>query len=739
MAGIGTKPSMLSPMVPQAPPLSSVTDIQLPQAQAPQAAPEEELDLEALYAATEAAPAEEEFDMEALYAATEEDPKMDAPTDYNSGGAPFMTRLQGSFTRTDKEMKDFLIGKMGKENVRHKNGEFEIKDEGKWIPYDPASLDIGDVADFGRDVFEEAVATPLTLLTATNPVTAVASRAVGSAAGTAAGDLIAENMLGIERDPSRSKVGEIATSAAFGGVFGAFDSWINGRRAAKALEKSNLVDDAASYASRRIADNKAVIERLAQITTKDGVPLIEQIPGAKGNFALLAQLDPQSPEAREILQRISSDKRMRDAFEFIGQNSIDAVNKFTGELGNLEAKAAGKGAVFVDQVSEIYRAAGKIIGDNRKQFIKEAGDGVVPVIKLEQVLADVAEDVGIYRKGDDLVIPSIEDLVDKGFAGDETTAKTLRKNLNVLFEQVHNGEGKLSAKEIDSLYKRVRRFADTAAKSNRFADEEKKIYWSLRRALSDDFTQGIGTVLDGNAQYKNAMKDYRSMSVAYDDLGSYIDNNGLTLSAIGDNIFGKGNAPGQIKSMQVFLQDKPQMWQDVKGAYLKNLMDSSMVDKAGVQVLDGNAFLLKLKKLSPEAKESLFEGMQNGEKVFEDLIKFTGSVKASQLDKMTLNQQQSFMRRLVGIVTGSSFVQATKGYDTIASAFLDMDNKKLIEKVLSPSGEELLKGLPSREVRAWRAFKEAVKKGTVNAAKSTTLQSQLKQNTIDKKGEKPKE
>lgn len=731
MAGIGTKPSMLAPIIPEAPPLANVTNVQFPQSAAPmeQQAPTEE-SFDDVLAEMEQQPAQEEENFDDVLLEQQQD---DEPVTSDKG-PDFMTRLVGSFPRGDKETKGFLEERLGKKNVRYRDGEFQVKVENKWTPYDPEGFEAGDIADFGRDVFEEAIATPLTLMSSTNPVTAVAGRAIGSGAGTAAADLVSEKLLGIKQDPDRNKTREALTAATFGAAFGRLDQWLNARKVAKALDK-DAVQNVASFAQKRLEDSKGAIARLAELTDSAGNPLIESIPGAKGAYATLLQLDPSSPEAREILQRISSDKRVREALDFIGQNAVDATTKFAGDLGNLEAKVAGKGKAFTDQVSEVYRSAGKIIGDHRKRFIKEAGDGVIPVTRLEETLGEIAENMGIERRGDKLFIPSVEDLVDNGFAGDEGTAKVLRKNLNALFEKVHNGGGTLSAKELDSQYKIFRRFSDTAAKSSRFADEEKQMYWGLRRALGDDFTKGIGTVLDGNSAYKDAMKDYRAMSVAYDDLGSYISNNGLTIGEIAKNLFGKGNAPGQIEGVKIFLKDKPALWQDVKGAFLKQLMDESPVtNRAGKQVLDGNAFLLKLKKLSPEAKEALFDGAKNGEKVFEDLIQFTGSVKASQIENASSSQKTGILRRLIGIASGSDFVKASKGYDSLAQAFFDLDNKKLVDLVLSPESERLLKGLPSVEVRAAKKFMAAVRKSSATAAKSRVVQSQVKQRTLDAQG-----
>jgi len=674
-----------------------------------------EVDLDALFAEA-VAPA---VDLDALYdeavgGGAEIDSRgtgtvMDGESMLNSLGqqieeAP--ARFQASFAKTDKEKRFVLERKYGKENVRGTGEDFEIKKPGKknWTKFDSDNFEIiGDLLDWGGDAVEQGITEGATLAAlpavtaevAASPATAGTSllavpgtialaRGGGAVAGTAARDAV-QGLMGIPRDESRNALLEYGTNAGLNALGGHLATWAGGKLAARkaAKEAGKLMSPAELF------KNEIALTQEASKILKESGLYTEELS--------LIELAPDSREAKELFSRIASDPKVEqifklknEAFDAANKNFYDSVSRFTGNK-------PGVGQKIGDHVEEIRKAEGKIIGDYRKQFLEQAGDGDIPVPKLQQKIAEVADSLGFQVKDNQLIKPTIEQLEELGYS--KEGAKNLSSLVDKLNQKLYNQDGRVSAKELDGLYNQWSKITDNLWKRGEGADKAyRNSATKIKDAIRDAYTEKIGVVLDGNDGYKKSLAEFSGIQKNMAQVIDTMDKDKISSMAMSKHIFSKGaDGLDDLKAMKGLLKDRPDLFEELTGQYYSDLVRES-TDKGSGRI-DWNRVNKKVSSLGPEMLEEMMGG--DAKKKLDALeVIGTNLSKAQKMGGIDGPMEASIVKNMgVALASQSPHTAGTLALQLISQS----DPTKVFASFLEKNGiENFLKKAPKSKQPLFR-------------------------------------
>lgn len=504
-----------------------------------------------------------------------------APGGASTESSPLGERMAASFASNDQEKQQYLEQLHGKDNVRQKDGDFEIRENGQWHKFNsqmaalpslsPSMEDSvnsaasiagfpqagswynknvagisGDPANLARPV---AVSTAAGLAKAGGtalmsgeaasgvgagalPATAFATNAMAGAAGEATARYIAHGILGIPK--TGDAVQDAMEIAKQGGLFAAFDA-----------AGSQLVQ-----ALRNKANPSAIMHAVATDVNTVGQAGKDQAEAALGNAGVNTARGADSVQAAKV-QLQDAAKLAQDA-QNQGVN-LNAVELFpnnpdaqhlaqiaTDSPKMLNASIA-RGAHLADTIDKMgqmlqpgdadmnkvlaagdsaERATGARLGVWRQRLLDSDIDSI-PTAKLKSTVSDLMDTFGFTKnENGEFAAPTAEKLKELEVTQNMTPTQVafMAKRVSNLGDELLTNTAGLAPGKVDLLYKEMVQTAQNNSKD--MSSGTFKTAVALRNAARDDFSQGIGQVIgpDEQAAYTADMSRYSSIRGAQDTL-----------------------------------------------------------------------------------------------------------------------------------------------------------------------------------------------------------------------------
>lgn len=564
------------------------------------------------------------------------------------------TRFKASFAKTDKEKEQVLKETYGEDGVKKQDGEFYIKKDGKFRKFDSKNFElISDILDFGRDAIEQGVAGITTVAgtlsaAASNPIAGAyalpVARGIGGALGVDAADKTAEAM-GIQRDPERNKLKELAGGAVGQSIGGAAVDMIPGVARAAGSQAYQLLDhitggSLTAMAAKKAAEKQAFKfvpgEKIAQSAVQDVVDLankvkesglISDIPGTNSPIsASQAAANTLNPgiqmEAKQVMQTKLGQGYVEEQRKMIS-NAIDKISKSISEVsptGPAADESLGKAVnVSADAIQDFYgKTIGSLSGKARK-VSEETGENI-SVDGLAKGLSKVSDEFGFKRNGNSLVTPG----EDSSFA---LLPKPLQLYLKNIQEKVFNSEGKFSFAEAESEMAKISGFIENAP-----SPKVQQQLISIKNGIRDDLTNGVGTLLkskEDQAKFVESKARYSTFKSSVDTLSVIFDKNEVTGRAMTKAIFSDTvGGLDKIRAARNLIEpDNPQLWQRMKADWFKGIID----DAGG----DATKIVQKINKLGPEGLQEVFNDKTLKSQDIKEFGNLLSVINKSGMDKLS--------------------------------------------------------------------------------------------------------
>lgn len=413
-----------------------------------------------------------------------------------STGGSFHDRLRASF-KTPAGKLAFLQAQYGAGNVAVRpDGNVFFRKSGRWIQFDPASMDLGDIADFAGDLPATAGAVFGAGISGGNPLAAGAGAALGNAAKQA----LAELVPGEAPRPWPERIAEAGGNF----VAGAASQWLTNKAVGMfdRLRPRNL-------AARQVIKSldTPYAREGAQLSERTGVPL--SLGQQTGNRL---QLGMEGLARRNFVTA--------DEFKAFGDTQLNAaVSKLDDIMAGIHPREVGS-IGYGSAVSNAFDdALNKAVTLRRTQAAKDFGlvndrVGARPLIRTDHFRATL-EDVVRQHSG-----PGMPPASQKIAA----EAKRILDGLGLVKEGV-KGANKFRA-TAQRVQKWLQAWGDAAEGSGRvFVDldtaSERRIASQIRSAILrdlDDTAKETGLGRDVAQSLLQARKNYATLSQGIENL-----------------------------------------------------------------------------------------------------------------------------------------------------------------------------------------------------------------------------
>lgn len=679
-----------------------------------------------------------EFDYDAWAASQVNEPSAADSFDYDSWAneqvqeteplgfiAEPLARMKSSFAITDKELKQSLEQSYGKQNVREKDGVIEYRNgtKGDWAEWDAGFEPVGDVLDFTRSVVEEVPATAATALAAIPAVAATigtggaaaapsaaavaAARSAGAVVGQGLGDAV-QALLGIERDPERNAALEYGLTAALSPIAGLAGDYATKKLAQRSSQQVKLL------APKDLFKNEIgnVTESVDFLKSQG---LLNNIPGTD-TPVILSQLNPSNPQAQMIAKKASKLPQFNQMLEQQAQEIESGMMSYIKGLGNVLGEAPETGTKFKNLVAENIKREGKLIGDARKMLVDQAGNAELPIPKLKSKVEQYASELG-FKVGNETDLKNLKGFLveEQGFG--KQAADLIVNKTNKLLEKVTNKNGRMTADELVGAYTELNGVYRNLAERGMDADPLfKRKIGELRRFLADEVTDKVGVIADPAAKsaYVNNLAEYKTLVEAADEFSTLFKNEKIASHSLSKAIFDKGkNGLDTLEAAKVLLKDSPEVFDQVKGNYLKEVRAKHFNSVTGKT--NWNSFLKDVNGLGDEMIESAFGS--NAKEGLKHWSTFMKSVEEG-LPNLEKPQEKAKLAKNMLLSLVSKFTAAS----TMVGELIDLDVDKQLAQAISRDGiESFLATVPKQQKGLVKSVLEGVQKGTLKTATALPL------------------
>lgn len=575
-------------------------------------------------------------------------------------------RFRGAFTGSDREQLNDLKRQGVFADVKQdESGNVLVRRNGakKFEKFDKKTVELlGDVIDGSRMAFEtgaQAVsgaaaglaATPETLGLGTIPA-AVAGGAAGSLAAQQAGDVFAEKALGIERDPTRSRVKEAAMTAGLGGLFGGLGGVI-AKRAANSLAKREAFAVTSNFVKQKADDAAAAIAEVQS----SGIRLDKN-----GKFFLdPAQTGGQViPELQQTAKDLSTDPRFRKFRLEQGQTLVDAFDSVRQKIGNTTGESVGRSGNFALDAKAIRDFEGKTIGKFRQTAADTAKGATQGTPELSSFMDETFQKMGNGRYT--RKVPSTNDAeqyavaVENAFPDLEPSyAKKYARVLTEIQADL-NRKGGMPLELMEHHYKRLTDSINAFEKSDSGRPLSRRLI-ELKNSLRNDYTTAIGanTPPGSQAAYTTALKQYSETMGAVDTLKTALKNDNVSTDALAHHIFGSGLAKeDQVRSVKALYEHSdPQGWKDVTGAYMNSLRNKYVKGNGVTEEVNWGGVKNELQKLPSGVRSILYEGTGVTQKTIDALTMLGEEVQSAKVGFEPSPKQKGLLKRAFGTIAST--------------------------------------------------------------------------------------
>lgn len=654
-----------------------------------------------------------------------------------------VARFQASWGVTDAEKVGKLKEIYGPKGVRQaQDGTIQIKRPGEagFRDFDPDSglfsLDIiNDIADFGRDAVEGGVVVADRILSARGKKGAPMSGgrlAMGAAAGAAdavislnVGDWIAENLVGIKRDPTRDGAKESAIAgglgAGFATGFGLAASSLARRRIAAEARKSTV----AASEVRQIADDVA---QSADSLERNGIKI------SNGKMVLSpGQITGDlSPEAKTLDFDLSTEGPVRNFFVEQGKLIGSAFDTMKQGFVNTTGKPAEELFQSVKKAAKATRELeGKTIGTFRNEALKVSQNAPRPMQKTAEGLNDFLTEFGFDRVGGKLRAPTLEQIKERFPDANEAVLGKVRSLATDLNGIMIKNNGAVPLKDVDRLYSGFRDTIDNFMGTSSGDGVARKLI-DIKNRLRDDWAVHIGAELSERAPgsleaYQASMKKYSDILSAQDTLSRILKKKDLSSAAFANHIFNPAQGKERVGQLKTLIQaSDPRLWDDLVSQHVDLLHKEALDPKTGrTNWLKLSQKFDKLEK--SEVLDQMLDPAQKANmKNFFTIAKKVDSKfnfkEGAPVDKSMVSTVRNL---LITAAAPVSFIARLSSGQQLTQSMIDSIGKdKALAKWLNGEGLELvLKGVPPKEAGRLRKFMMGALKGTGATLQARTRRS----------------
>ena len=611
-------------------------------------------------------------------------------------------RFRNAWTVSDAESLNTLKGYPELfDDVRVKNDTVQVKRKGRkgWEKFDRDKAELlGDALDMVRMVFEGIaeggmeMAGTAKLAATTGGIGLVEQAAVGSASAVGAmtaGDAIAEHLIGIERDPKRSRATETSMAAAFGAGF----TWLSGSLARKAAAKK-LNKEALDTTKGQIASKLDEATEQVKVLTDSGIELNPNT----GQVFLTPGQASANPELIVFEKELSKKPAYRNFVEKQGQ----ALKEGYEALALGVNQAMGKtGTQFNIQFKDMGKFYGKQIEGFRELAKKELKD-------LPQPAANTTQNVGELLQNIDGTKPFKERAAqfNESFpALTENQANIVLKAYDGVGKKLAGG-GQISVKDIDGIYNKLRNQIDNSygtISGQPVADA----LIPLKNAVRDDYTQMIGKVLpeDQKGAYEAFMKKYSDFKVGEGELRGLLKKSALSRKALVSTMFEGKNSLSLAKTTKAILDDQdPKFFKELATDYFSKLLndavDPDMAGNVNWKSIARKFGANERTGLGKEMQELLLNGADMKKEQFNALLNIGQIIQKTQF-----KPQVAMPEGKLGMIRSMWNLIATKGAaqssaaERMAEKMSFKDGTTLVEYLKDGGYEEVLKQFPNFDSR----------------------------------------
>lgn len=609
----------------------------------------------------------------------------------SEGHAGFGARVAAGFASNEEEKLAYIKKEYGDANVRKgKDGNPEVKHDGKWVKFNNDWFGIGDPANLGRQAVVEAGALPAEILAGTTAAgetmtgigapAALPTMAAGRVAGGAMGEYAARyaaSKIGIPRLEKTDKevmINDALAAGTQGGVravFGhIFDKIISSGgiiSGAKSLAKDmGLAKESSVEAMEALSapmrnQTAAIIEQQKGDWTnkvggedkvashvKDAVET-ERAARAAGIDLTPEELFPNNVDAQQVSRSALNSKKMQEWKIQRGEVITNAVEDWQ--------KVATKGkpnelVPSLSGASESDKLLGSKIGFWRKRAITESGDQLVSMSdsstdkSFKNGFRSAAQKFGFLNEDGQsqwnyAVRPVVDDLAESLDMPAEKVEWLHRFMVNTN-DKLTNGKDMMSLKEADQMYYVLSRKINNALDSHgNLKDSYSKDYVGslieMKNGIRDSFTSGVGKFLGEKDQalYQADVKAFAKMQEPLEEMSRLFENEAPSLQhTIAFITKDPAKANGRIEAMKMlFGKEKPEVIDNLRSAYWEYLKNNHSFSEGSIaktqMVGDINASKL-LKTLQPgSSQREVFETMF-GEKQTIDMTNMMKAINAVQ-------------------------------------------------------------------------------------------------------------
>lgn len=399
--------------------------------------------------------------------------------------------------------------------------------------------------------------------------------------------------------------------------------------------------------------------------------------------------------------------------EDVSENITKGITQLKGKVeGGLYGKAK-------DTLKSALLEEGGQLSKIREGFVKEAESATFKLSNTTKALDDVGEYLGMKDASGAWLSPNkvtTENLVARGV--DEKTAKELLPQIKDVQKFLFEHKGEVTAGKLEFLRKKLDIINKNLWESDATYLHRQQI-GTLRKALRQDFISSAETVFKekGVADiYNVSMKNYSDLAHAQDMLASVLKRDDMSVEAFAKQIFNKGAAGAdRLNNIKLVLQDSPEVWHQIKTAWLDELGRASTPSGGSLDVakylrginsmgesldviLDGT----KVTRKHLQIAENLAGKIQEGQKSFKG--NHAGAEKLMESTLYAMSNSMFMLTRIKGIVG------LMKGLDKEGAASMYLKQQG-IENVVAKLN-------PASRVKARTAFREFLEQAEEKGSKA---------------------
>jgi len=426
------------------------------------------------------------------------------------------------------------------------------------------------------------------------------------------------------------------------------------------------------------------------------------------------QLLPFDPKVQKIAQSVSAEKSFQQAQKEAAENfstaSLDLVEEAANlTRGNLQ-KVIKTGVplekeITVKDVSGLFnqvrRAEGTILGEFRDKVRATAKKTPLPSPKTAEAVESIFNQLGIKRKGAELVFPKKEQLMQvlgtdseafvKGFTDDLVSLnnKLLKGGLNVdelLGQSQIIGAKNEGARRIGGLYKGA--------------------IGKLSSALRSDSREGVAMLLspEDALTYTSKMGRFKNVAESMDQLERYLaDDIGMNTFARGLVNKGKDGIANLRAAKEFLLQENPEMYRNLVG----QVMEEFALKHRTPGIVGGYNTAGMRKDLAGLGDEYLKELFPKGGRIDHSVVLRSFDL-AEQLQKSIVTGGDSQLLKDAKRAAGSLSMYH-RGVNTVYAMMRFGDKNNRLLKLLSREGvESFLTEVPVKQKGPMRETLKAI-------------------------------